>query len=258
MLDIEQIESFYPEYLKPFKKNLLREYIQYKILEAIFDSKFGEFLSFMGGTAIHIIHGNTRFSEDLDFDNLRLNKTSFKEMTQFIAKKLGREGYCLEVKNVFTKAYTAYIKIEEVLQRYGISRHKNEKLLIKINAEPQYFKYEREKVIINKFDVLTRINAVPIDILLSQKLFAIIMRKRSLGRDFFDALFLLGKTKPNVGYLMQKLRLKDIKEVKFQLLQKCRNLDFSQLAKDTKQFLFIPEHSKKILLFKEYIESMEF
>lgn len=258
MLDIKQIESFYPEHLKPFKRNLLREYIQYKILEAIFDSKFGEFLSFMGGTAIHIIYGNSRFSEDLDFDNLGLNKTSFKEMTQFIEKKLGREGYSLEVKNVFAKAYTAYIKIAEVLQMYKISRHKNEKLLIKIDAEPQNFKYESEKIIINKFDVLMRIKAVPVDILLSQKLSAIIMRKRPMGRDFFDALFLFGKTKPNLAYLMAKLRLKDIKELKSRLLQKCRNLDFKQLAKDTEQFLFIPEHSKKILLFKEYIENKEF
>lgn len=33
MLDIQQIESFYPEYLKPFKRNLLREYLQFKILD---------------------------------------------------------------------------------------------------------------------------------------------------------------------------------------------------------------------------------
>ena len=33
MLDIKQIEPFYPENLRPFKRNLLREYVQYKILE---------------------------------------------------------------------------------------------------------------------------------------------------------------------------------------------------------------------------------
>ena len=54
MLDIDQIESFYPVQLRIFKKNLLREYLQYKILEIIFDSNFGEKLSFMGGTTIRI------------------------------------------------------------------------------------------------------------------------------------------------------------------------------------------------------------
>ena len=68
MLDLKQVESFYPESLRPFKRNLLREYLQYKILEIIFGSEFGEKLVFMGGTATRIIHENTRFSEDLDFD----------------------------------------------------------------------------------------------------------------------------------------------------------------------------------------------
>jgi len=256
MLDIEQIQSFYPDYLKPFKRNLLREYLQYKILEAIFDSKFGDFLSFMGGTAIHIIHGNSRFSEDLDFDNLGLSKTNFKKMAGLVAKRLSREGYSVEVKNIFAGASTAYVKIAGVLQRYGISRNKGEKLLIKIDAEPQNFKYESEGIIINKFDVLTRIKAVPIDILLSQKLYAIITRKRPMGRDFFDALFLFGKTKPDMVYLMRKLKLKGANGLKKILSQKCQKLDFKQLSKDTEPFLFVPEHSKKILLFNEYIEKM--
>jgi len=70
MLDLRQIESFYPGTLRIFGRNLLREYLQYKILEIVYDSKFGKKLAFMGGTAIHMIHFNTRFSEDLDFDNL--------------------------------------------------------------------------------------------------------------------------------------------------------------------------------------------
>ncbi|MDD5441729.1 MAG: nucleotidyl transferase AbiEii/AbiGii toxin family protein, partial [Candidatus Omnitrophica bacterium] len=78
MLDISQIESFYPDYLRPFKKNILREYVQYKILNLIFQSKFGNSLVFMGGTAIHILYGNTRFSEDLDFDSFGLKQSQFK------------------------------------------------------------------------------------------------------------------------------------------------------------------------------------
>ena len=84
MLNIKQIESFYPESLKPFKRNLLREYLQYKILEIIFDSRYGDKLAFMGGTATRIIHSNTRFSEDLDFDNLGLNKNEFVKLIQLI------------------------------------------------------------------------------------------------------------------------------------------------------------------------------
>ena len=42
MLDLEQIVSYYPEHLRPFKKNILREYIQYKLLEALFASEYGK------------------------------------------------------------------------------------------------------------------------------------------------------------------------------------------------------------------------
>jgi predicted nucleotidyltransferase component of viral defense system len=82
MLDIEQIQSFYPEHIRPFKKNLLREYLQYKILEAIFESPLAEKLTLMGGTCIHIIHGSPRFSEVLDFDNPDIDRHDFETLSQ--------------------------------------------------------------------------------------------------------------------------------------------------------------------------------
>jgi len=81
MLDIKQIQSFYPEHLWPFKKNLLREYLQYKILEAIFESPLADKLAFMGGTCIHIVHGSSRFSEDLDFDNSGIGRHDFEALS---------------------------------------------------------------------------------------------------------------------------------------------------------------------------------
>ena len=67
MLELRHLESFYPEHLRHFKRNILREYLQYKMLGIIYNGKFGLKLVFMGGTAIHIVHGAGRFSEDFDF-----------------------------------------------------------------------------------------------------------------------------------------------------------------------------------------------
>ena len=66
MLELDQIISFYPEKLRIFKKNILREYLQYKILEIIFNSPFANKVVFMGGTALRIFYDNARFSEDLN------------------------------------------------------------------------------------------------------------------------------------------------------------------------------------------------
>jgi len=258
MLDIKQIESFYPEYLKHFKRNILREYLQYKILESIFNSDFGNSLAFMGGTAAHIIHGNTRFSEDLDFDNLGLTKKDFEELSEFVKKRLKQEGYVVEGKTVFKGAYASYFRIPKVLYENNLSRHKEEVLLVKMDAEPQNYKYKIDKPVINKFDVFIRINVVPAALLLSQKIYAIFMRKRSMGRDFYDAVFLLGKTKPDLDYLKAKLNIKGKDDLKNKLLQKCENLNFKQLSKDVEQFLFVPGDSKKVLFFRDYIKDIEF
>lgn len=256
MLDIEQIESFYAKNLSQFKRNFLREYLQYKILEIIFDSEFSEKLYFMGGTAIHIIHGNNRFSEDLDFDNIWLRKKDFEELTGLIQRKLKLQGYIVEVKNVFKTAYRCYIRISDILFKNGLSKHKEEKLLIQLDTEPQGFTYSPEKIILNKFDVFLRINVVPVDILLAQKIYAIFNRKRAIGRDFYDSVFLFGKTKPNLDYLRFRLKIKKIEDLKSRLLTKCKKFNFKKLTKDIEPFLFNSSDSKKVLFFYDYIKSI--
>ena len=256
MIDIGTIQSFYPENLHTFKKNLLIEYLQYKVLEAIFDSPLGQKLCFMGGTAIHIIHQNARFSEDLDFDNLGLQKKDFQQLAEIVNRKLSLEGYKSEIRNVFKNAYRCYLRIADVLFESGISRHRQEKLLMQIDTEPQEFEYNPEKVILNKFDVFLQVNVVPVGILLSQKIFAIFNRKRVMGRDFYDAAFLLGRTKPNFEYLDLKLKIKNMAGLKTKLLLKCKDFDFKQLARDVEPFLFIQDDVKKVLFFYEYLKSL--
>ena len=256
MLDMKQIESFYPEHLHTFKRNLLREYVQYKILEIIFNSEFGSSLAFMGGTAIHIIHGNTRFSEDLDFDNLKLTEGEFQLLAESIERGLKREGYTAEIRTVLKEAYSVSVKISKILFEYKLSAHKDENLLIKVDAEPQKFPYTSDQPILNKFDIFLRINVVPVDILLSQKLYAIFKRKRPIGRDFYDAIFLSAKAKPHFGYLKAKLGMKSMQDLKEKLSEKCRDLNFKQLAEDVEPFLFHPGDSRKVLLFPDYIDKI--
>ncbi len=254
MLELKQIESFFPERLRHFKRNLLREYLQYKILEAVFTGRYGQKLVFMGGAAIHIVHGLPRFSEDLDFDNRGLTQDDFSAMAQGVAKKLSLEGYLIETGTSFKGAFSADIKVMGVLFDEGLSGHREEKILIKLDAEPQNFKYSAERVVINKFDVFTGIRVVPVDIMLAQKFYAILARKRAMGRDFYDAVFLSGKAKPDFAYLKERAGIEDKEELKLALLERCSELDFKFLARDVEQFIFSPEDAKKVLLFIEYVQ----
>lgn len=46
MLNLKEIENQYPESLRPFKRFILREYLQYKILEIVFNGPFASKLYF--------------------------------------------------------------------------------------------------------------------------------------------------------------------------------------------------------------------
>ena len=258
MLNLEQIETFYPENLRIYKRNLLGEYLQYVILDIIYSSEYGSRLVFMGGTAIHIIHGNRRFSEDLDFDNKGLIKEDFEDLSQNVLRKLELYGYSVEIQNRYRGAFHCFVKFPGIFHQHGISDHTREKLTIQIDSEPQNVDYKAERVILNKFDIFLRINAVPPDVLLAQKILAILNRPRPMGRDFYDAIFLFSKANPNYNFLREKMKLKekdDIKKIKKKLLLKCEKINFKKLVEDLKPFLFYPSEAKKIKLFPDFIRT---
>jgi predicted nucleotidyltransferase component of viral defense system len=126
--------------------------------------------------------------------------------------------------------------------------------LIQLDTAPHNFIYNPDKKILNKFEVFTEINVTPIDIILSQKIATIFGRKTAKGRDFYDVIFLLSKTKPSYDYLRIKLHIDNAKELRERLLQHCEGLNLGDLTKDVEAFLFSPQDSKRIILFEKYIK----
>ena len=257
MLSIDEIKQFYPTSLHSSERFLLREYLQYKILEIVFESPYGSKLCFLGGTCLRVVHNNLRFSEGLDFDNFDLSQEDFESTASLIEKQLKREGFVVEIRNVFKGAFHCYIKFPNLLFESGLSGHREEKILIQLDTEPQNFDFQPENYILNKFDILTNILTTPIDILLAQKLFAICNRPRAKGRDFFDITFLLPRTKPNYDYINQKMGISIPTELKKKILTICEEIDFTEMVSDVKAFLFHPKDEKRIQLFKAYFKQVE-
>lgn len=257
-MSITEIEKYYPDHLKGFKRFIIREYLQYKILQVVFDnSTYANKLCFLGGTCLRLVHENTRFSEDLDFDNFNLSEQDFESISSVISKDLEKEGYEIEIRNTFKGAFHCYVRFPELLFKEGLSGHKEEKILIQLDTEPQHFDFEPERHILNKFDVFTEILTTPQDILLAQKFYAILNRKRAKGRDFFDVVFLLGKgIKPNYDYLKLKKDIDSSDPLKEAVLTQCQSLDMTEMAKDVAPFLFQPKDEKKVRLFVEYLRQV--
>ncbi len=254
MLSIKEISQFYPPGLKQFQRNILREYLQYKILEIIFNAPQGAKLAFIGGTALRILYGAGRFSEDLDFDNFGLSEAEFRDLIGSIEKKLRLEGYAVSVEVTTAGALRCRIKFLDLLHREGLSGHANQKILAQLDTTPHDFKYAPDIKTLNKFDVFTQVRATPPDILLAQKIYAVFNRARLMGRDFYDIVFLLSFTRPNYQYLSAKIGVSTGHELRAYLQAKAGPLNFDQLAKDIEPFLIRPEEKKRVELFARYIK----
>ncbi len=255
MLSWQSILSYYPDSLQKFERSILREYLQYKILATIFESKFAHQLSFLGGTALRIAYDNTRFSEDLDFDNSNLTKDDFEELMLIVQRSLELQGLVVEIRNVYKGAYHCYIKFSDLLYRYGLTPQKREKILIRLDTVSQNFAHQADRILLNKFDVFTEVLVTPLDVLLSQKILASLERKRAKGRDFFDIVFLLGKgIRPNLDFLDQKLGVGSIVQALEVLLKKTAQLDMKKMALDVQPFLFSRDDAKKVELFPQVIK----
>lgn len=259
MLSLNEISTFYPESLNRFPRFLLREYLQYKILEIIYESRYATGLCFLGGTCLRIIHGNQRFSEDLDFDNIGLSDKDFDRLSDTIKKNLSLQGCHIEIKIVKKDAWHCLIRFPGMLYEQDLSNYIQEKILIQIDTEPQNIHYNPEKAILNRFDVFTTALSTPLSLLMAQKLYAVINRERNKGRDFYDLAFLMSKeTKPDYDYLKKKLTISDPAALKSKLIEKFDKLDMNEMANDVSPFLFDPRHANKVLLFKKLVSHYTF
>lgn len=254
MLKLEEILSYYPENLKKHNQFIFKEYLQYLILKIIFESKYWNKLSFLWGTNLRIVYNNSRFLEDLDFDNFWLKEEEFIDLSKIVKKELELLWFQVEVKNVFKKAFRCNVKIPNILEKLWFSDLSEEKILIQIDTASHDFFYKPKIKILNKFWLVFPINTTPLDIIASQKIYAIFNRKRSKWRDFYDLVFLLSKTDVNFDYLKLKLWIWSKKELKNKLLWFCENLDFEELLKDVENFLFDEIWKNNIIYFKDIIK----
>ena len=257
MLSIEEIKRQYSSDIQKFERDLLREYLQFLILEIIFSSNISTKLSFLGGTCLRIVHGIKRFSEDLDFDNKELSSKEFTSLAKKIEQELRRQGFDVETKITEKRAIHCHIKFSNILFENKLSDIKIEKIDIQIDTFDQGYEYESENYLLNKFNVFQQIRITPKEIILSQKLWTITLRNRAKGRDFYDIIYLLQNTKPDIGFLNLKFGTSNWDEAREKILEGIEGIDLGDMLRDVQPFLINTEEGQKIKLFKEYLKQIE-
>lgn len=261
MLSLSNIKEFYPQNVQAFERHILREYLQYKILDIIYSLGYGEKLVFLGGTALRIVYNNQRFSEDLDFDNLGLSEDDFKKMIKIIKDRLEKEGLIVETKTTTKASVRCYLKFPRLLFEKNISPHEDENLTIQIDTFPQNYSFTPSIVNLDNFDVYTKIKVVPENLLLSQKIVCAFDRKRMMGRDFFDINYLVNnrKVKPDFSYLSKKKNINNEKELISEMKKEFANVNFKQMGEDVSFLLMKKEHQERVTNFyKDVVESWNF
>ena len=252
MLTLKQIKEHFNEQLvKKNPKGIVVEYLQYELLDSLFKHREAASLCFIGGTAIRILQQGQRFSEDLDFDNFGLTFARFEKMFRKTCRDLEMKGFLVECRTVAKGAWHCYLRFPEILYRVGISPHAEEKILIRVDTERKDRFYEPRTYLLNKFNVYRLITTAPLPILLSQKMMALMNRKREKGRDVFDVSLLLGIVSPDFDYIEKYLDIGK-KEIIDRFTRRVEELDLEFLAGDVEPFLFSAEQKERVLTFREY------
>lgn len=259
MIDLNYINSYYPPQITSnaaFQKHIVKEYIQLMVLDYLATTPYICRLSFIGGTNLRLIKGIDRFSEDLDFDCKDMTETDFRQMTDDVVNFLKREGLNVETRDKENPKLTAFrrnIYFPEFLFGLGLTGHRDERFLLKIEAQDQNVTYPTEMHPIQRCGFFFSLPTPPDSVLLSMKLSALIARAK--GRDFYDCMFLMQMTKPSYEFLSQRLGITSPNQLKSVLLEKLGTVDLNVKKRDFEHLLFNIRSSDRILQFREYLDS---
>lgn len=178
--------------------NVKREYFQHIFLSYFYKQAEAKNIFFKGGTALRLIYGSPRFSEDLDFSSAN---TTFKEIEFAIEKTLSeisKEGINCEIieSKKTTGGHIAIIKF--------VSLEKEVRLKIEISLRNEGASSEI-KTITSDYIPPYLVIALSPKILLAQKIQALMTRGKP--RDFYDLYFMLRK---NMFHDEEKYKFKEI------------------------------------------------
>lgn len=218
------IKNIYNRYDKSkiSEQTKIREILQQTALLGLERQGFFEKAAFYGGTALRILYGLDRFSEDLDFTLLKPNENfDFAPFLEGMKRELLSFGFNMEVtkkvKSIETSIVSAFMKMNTIELYLAIGEEKksknvihNEKIQIKLEVDinpPPHARFENH-LVLNPvtFYVLTLHKSD----LFAGKMAAILYRAwkgRVKGRDWYDLIWYIQNKVPlRLSYLEACLR----------------------------------------------------
>lgn len=186
-------------------EQVIREEAELIVLKRLLEAPFYDRLVFKGGTALRLVYGSFRFSEDLDFSLAK--KTGFSDF-QRVIENLPKTDSRFSVKDLAGKYYTylAQIRVKEPWRETAFSM-KIEVSQRLISAKSSGWANMLAKSPVTNISIMAR--TFTLEKMLADKLKAI--KERKMPRDIFDIWFICQKinrpfTLKNFGYPKGRLR----------------------------------------------------
>jgi len=247
-------------------ENALKEIIQEIALLGLWRSKFFEKAAFYGGSALRILYGLDRFSEDLDFSLLKKDqKFSFRDYSRTVEEELKSFGFSVSVevkeKKIETNIDSAFIKAGTMKNMIvidmpeSVRKKVHEKKVLKVKLEidkdpPGGFDTEAKFLF---HPIPFSVNTYSCSYLFAGKMHAILCRpwvNRVKGRDWYDLVWYVGqdiaidlkhleKRMKQSGHMKVGESMTN-KELMKRLLEKIDALDFKAAQKDVQPLLKDP------------------
>ena len=174
-------------------RNMVREYLQARILGSLQRSGAMIPLAFHGGTALRFLYAHGRYSEDLDF-SLEGDRGSYnlRSYLKAIRSDLSSEGYQVEIKLSDQRTVnSAMIRFQGLFYEMGLSPMRSEILAVKIDVDTNSpAGAGLETTVIRRYVVL-QLHHHDKASLLAGKLHTILQRSYTKGRDIYDLLWYL-------------------------------------------------------------------
>jgi hypothetical protein len=192
-------------------RNVMREYLQARVLGALQRAGAMIPLAFQGGTALRFLFTSARYSEDLDFA-LEKDKGSydFRACLQSIKSELKVESYVVEFKvNDKKVVHNAFIRFPGLFYELGLSPHPAEVLAIKIEVDTDPPPGAALTTSVVRRHITLQLQHHDRASLLAGKLHAILQRPYLKGRDLYDLFWYLsdpGWPAPNLILLNNALQ----------------------------------------------------
>jgi predicted nucleotidyltransferase component of viral defense system len=192
------------------RKNLVREYLQARILEHLQRTGGMIYLAFHGGTALRFLYDIARYSEDLDFALERPQKGyDIRRFLRAIQSALGKEGYDIQIRiNDQKIIHTAYLRFQGLLHELELSPHTGEVLSIKLEVDTHPPAGAVLETTLVHRHIPLRLQHHDRASLLAGKLHAFLQREHTKGRDLYDLMWYLGNPRwpaPNLDLLVNAL-----------------------------------------------------